>query len=230
MRWSRWECQCHVQVSAWLTWPGQRARQRGRQAGGTCRYHYTIVSTPHMARHQAVGRAASVRQNVIITVSTWSWPLFICTPRITRLTALQASPHHVILTNWQFEKRRKGFSFLYLNHDKWERCVSWKAPLELLCTGSQPSTVSYVQLASPESFTQISFHINWHTFVIIAHLPASIEAPAARISLNHILDNGPLEGAGHCRIHKRKVRHRLWVPLNLDPLRWLVIETCEAVR
>ena len=126
-------------------------------------------------------------------------------------TGFTTSCYSYKLTVWE---TGKGFSFLYLNHDKWERCVSWKAPLELLCTGSQPSTVSYVQLASPESFTQISFHINWHTFVIIAHLPASIEAPAARISLTHILDNGPLDKAGLSTIHRTAARNRLFISLN----------------
>ena len=53
----------------------------------------------------------------------------------------------------------------------------------------------------------------------MTHLPASIVGPAARISLNHILDNGALEKAGLCRIDRGRVKHRHFIPLNFDDMR-----------
>ena len=53
----------------------------------------------------------------------------------------------------------------------------------------------------------------------MTHLPVSLEAAAARISLNHILDNGPLVGAALGFITGRGIKHRLFIPLNFDHLR-----------
>ena len=53
----------------------------------------------------------------------------------------------------------------------------------------------------------------------MTHLPVSLEAAAARISLNHILDNGPLVGAALSFITGRGIKHRLFIPLNFDHLR-----------
>ena len=66
----------------------------------------------------------------------------------------------------------------------------------------------------------MTFDQNWHMrTVIMTHLPASLEAAAARISLNHILDNGPLVGAALGFITGRGIKHRLFIPLNFDHLR-----------
>ena len=53
----------------------------------------------------------------------------------------------------------------------------------------------------------------------MTHLPASLEAAAARISLNHILDNGALVWADLGFITRASLTHRLFIPLNFDHLR-----------
>ena len=53
----------------------------------------------------------------------------------------------------------------------------------------------------------------------MTHLPASLEAAAARISLNHILDNGPLVWADLGFITRSSIKDRLFIPLNFDHLR-----------
>ena len=80
-------------------------------------------------------------------------------------------------------------------------------------TGSQ-SVSSYIR--HPMRISQRNWHIRT---LIMTHLPASLEAAAARISLNHILDNGALVWAAPGSISRPGLKHRLFISLNFYHLR-----------